>query len=247
MAVLYELLAGARGRAIRDANARRRSRSPHEPRSPLDRAPVAAGRRCSSAARTCSTRARGSTPRATSLVRDGAIAEIGAPGALAAPEGAEIIDGTAATCSRASSTRTCTCARPARSTRRTSTPARAPAAAGGYCAVVAMPNTDPDRRRRLGAARPARPAAARGTRARRLHGRGHPRAAGRGAHRDGRAPRRRRARLHRRRQARPPRGMLRRALHYQRLCGGVLALHEEDPSLSGTAVCTKARSARVSG
>ena len=27
--------------------------------------------------------------------------------------------------------------------------------------------------------------------------------------------------------------MLRRALQYQRLCGGVLALHEEDPSLSG--------------
>jgi dihydroorotase len=30
--------------------------------------------------------------------------------------------------------------------------------------------------------------------------------------------------------------MLRRALQYQRLCGGVLALHEEDPSLSGTGV-----------
>jgi dihydroorotase len=28
-------------------------------------------------------------------------------------------------------------------------------------------------------------------------------------------------------------GMLRKALQYQRLCGGVLALHEEDPSLSG--------------
>ena len=27
--------------------------------------------------------------------------------------------------------------------------------------------------------------------------------------------------------------MLRKALQYQRLCGGVLALHEEDPSLSG--------------
>ena len=31
-------------------------------------------------------------------------------------------------------------------------------------------------------------------------------------------------------------GMLRRALQYQRLCGGVLALHEEDPSLSGHGV-----------
>ena len=28
-------------------------------------------------------------------------------------------------------------------------------------------------------------------------------------------------------------GLLRRALRYQRLCGGVLALHEEDPALSG--------------
>ena len=28
-------------------------------------------------------------------------------------------------------------------------------------------------------------------------------------------------------------GLLRRALQYQRLCGGVIALHEEDPTLSG--------------
>ena len=31
-------------------------------------------------------------------------------------------------------------------------------------------------------------------------------------------------------------GLLRRALRYQRLCGGVLALHEEDPTLSGAGV-----------
>ncbi len=31
-------------------------------------------------------------------------------------------------------------------------------------------------------------------------------------------------------------GMLRRALQYQRLAGGVIALHEEDPSLSGAGV-----------
>ena len=30
--------------------------------------------------------------------------------------------------------------------------------------------------------------------------------------------------------------MLRRALQYQRLCGGVIALHEEDPELSGDGV-----------
>jgi dihydroorotase len=31
-------------------------------------------------------------------------------------------------------------------------------------------------------------------------------------------------------------GMLRKALQYQRLCGGVVSLHEEDPALSGTGV-----------
>ena len=31
-------------------------------------------------------------------------------------------------------------------------------------------------------------------------------------------------------------GMLRRAMRYQKLCGGVLALHEEDPTLSGRGV-----------
>ena len=31
-------------------------------------------------------------------------------------------------------------------------------------------------------------------------------------------------------------GLLRRALQYQRLCGGVIALHEEDPTLSGAGV-----------
>src|SRR5438034_4668462 len=30
--------------------------------------------------------------------------------------------------------------------------------------------------------------------------------------------------------------VLRRALQYQRLCGGVIALHEEDPELSGAGV-----------
>ena len=42
--------------------------------------------------------------------------------------------------------------------------------------------------------------------------------------------------------------ILRKALQYQRLCGGVLALHEEDPTLSGARRrCTRARSPRGSG
>ena len=44
---------------------------------------------------------------------------------------------------RPSSTRTSTCARPGARTRRRSRPAPAAAAAGGYCAILAMPNTDP--------------------------------------------------------------------------------------------------------
>ena len=43
-------------------------------------------------------------------------------------------------------------------------------------------------------------------------------------------------------------GMLRRALQYQRLCGGVIALHEEDPALSRRRRrCTRARSRRALG
>ena len=44
---------------------------------------------------------------------------------------------------RPSSTRTSTCARPAARTRRRSPRGTAAAAAGGYCAILAMPNTDP--------------------------------------------------------------------------------------------------------
>ena len=42
-----------------------------------------------------------------------------------------------------SSTRTCTCARPGREDEETIASGTAAAAAGGYCAIVAMPNTDP--------------------------------------------------------------------------------------------------------
>ena len=112
----------------------------------------------------------------------------------------------------------------------------AAAAAGGFVAVIAMPNTDPvlDDAAVLGSLVTApRP---RGARAHRLPGLDHPRPRRRGPHRDGRAARRRRARLHRRRQARRVGRDAPRALPYQRLCGGVIALHEEDPALSGDGV-----------
>ena len=50
---------------------------------------------------------------------------------------------TAARCCPRSSTRTCTCARPAQEHKEDLATGTAAAAAGGYCTVLAMPNTDP--------------------------------------------------------------------------------------------------------
>ena len=41
--------------------------------------------------------------------------------------------------------------------------------------------------------------------------------------------------------------VLRRALQYQRLCGGVIALHEEDPDLSGDGVMHEGPASAVLG
>ncbi|MGH2874719.1 MAG: dihydroorotase, partial [Solirubrobacteraceae bacterium] len=112
----------------------------------------------------------------------------------------------------------------------------AAAAAGGYCAIVAMPHTDPtvddpsllgsliERTRRearvpvgflaavtrgLGGTELTEMAALRDLGAIGFTDDGRPVASA---------------------------GMLRRALQYQRLCGGIIALHEEDPELSGDGV-----------
>jgi dihydroorotase len=107
------------------------------------------------------------------------------------------------------------------------------AAAGGFCAVVAMPNTDPVvdsapvlRALRDAAERDARVPVAftatitRGLRGEELTEMAELRAEGAIAFTD---------------DGRPvvSAGMLRKALQYQRLAGGLLALHEEDPALSG--------------
>jgi dihydroorotase len=106
------------------------------------------------------------------------------------------------------------------------------AAAGGFGAVVAMPNTNPVidsapllRSLRDAAARDARvpvgflPAITRGLEGRELTEMAELREQGAlGFTDDGRPV--------------VDAGMLRKALRYQSLCGGVLALHEEDPSLS---------------
>jgi len=106
------------------------------------------------------------------------------------------------------------------------------AAAGGYAGVIAMPNTDPVldsapllRSLRDAAAREARipvgflPAITRGLEGEQLTEMGElAREGALGFTDDGRPV--------------ASAGMLRKALQYQRLSGGVLALHEEDPSLS---------------
>src|SRR3954454_1346340 len=107
------------------------------------------------------------------------------------------------------------------------------AAAGGYCAVVAMPNTDPIvdsapvlRSLRDAAARDARvavgfmPAITRGLRGSELTEMAELRAEGALGFTD---------------DGKPviSAGVLRKAIQYQRLAGGVIALHEEDPSPSG--------------
>jgi dihydroorotase len=106
------------------------------------------------------------------------------------------------------------------------------AAAGGYAAVLAMPNTDPVldsapllRSLRDTAAREARisigfmPSITRGLQGEQLTEMAELREEGAVAFTD---------------DGRPVQsaGMLRKALQYQRLCGGVIALHEEDPTLS---------------
>ncbi len=106
------------------------------------------------------------------------------------------------------------------------------AAAGGFAAVIAMPNTDPVldsapllRSLRDAAARDARvpvgflAAITRGLAGEQLTEMAELREAGAlGFSDDGKPVR--------------DAGMLRKALQYQRLCGGVIALHEEDPTLS---------------
>ncbi|HEV3070920.1 MAG TPA: dihydroorotase [Solirubrobacteraceae bacterium] len=106
------------------------------------------------------------------------------------------------------------------------------AAAGGFGALIAMPNTNPVidsapllRSLRDAAARDARvpvgflPAITRGLEGRELTEMAELREQGAlGFTDDGRPV--------------VDAGMLRKALRYQHLCGGVLALHEEDPSLS---------------
>jgi dihydroorotase len=170
------------------------------------------------------------------LVRGGEIAELGAPGSLAAPEGAEVLEGEGRHLFPGFVDPHVHLRTPGQEHKEDLDSGTRAAAAGGFVAVVAMPNTDPVvddatvlRSLREAARREARipvgflASVTRGLAGEALTEMAELRDAGALGFTDDGKP------VHRA-------AMLRKALQYQRLCGGVLALHEEDPSLSGRGV-----------
>jgi dihydroorotase len=166
-------------------------------------------------------------------VARGRIAGLAPPGSAAVPDGAQEVDGAGRHLLPAFVDPHVHLRTPGQEHKEDLETGTRAAAAGGFCAVVAMPNTDPVvdsapilRSLQEAAARDARvavgflPAITRGLRGAELTEMAELRDQGAlGFTDDGRPV--------------VSAGMLRRALQYQRLCGGVLALHEEDPSLSG--------------
>jgi dihydroorotase len=170
------------------------------------------------------------------LVRDGEIAEIGPPGSLPAPAGAEVLDGEGRHLLPGFVDPHVHLRTPGQEHKEDLDSGTRAAAAGGFVAVVAMPNTDPAvdsapvlRSLRDAARREARipvgflAAVTRGLAGESLTEMHELRAAGALGFTDDGRP------VHRA-------GVLRMALQYQRLVGGVIALHEEDPTLSGSGV-----------
>jgi dihydroorotase len=170
------------------------------------------------------------------LVRGGEIAEIGEPGGLEAPRGAEVLDGEGRHLLPGFVDPHVHLRTPGQEHKEDLDSGTRAAAAGGFVAVVAMPNTDPTvdsapvlRSLREAARREARipvgflAGVTRGLAGEALTEMAELRAAGALGFTDDGKP------VHRA-------GLLRLALQYQRLAGGVIALHEEDPTLSGTGV-----------
>jgi len=170
------------------------------------------------------------------LVRDGHIAEIGAPGSIPAPERHDTLDATGKHLFPGFVDPHVHLRTPGQEYKEDLETGTAAAAAGGYVAVVAMPNTSPtvDTAAVLGAlieraGREARvpvgflASITRGLAGDELTEMAELSDAGAAGFTDDGKPV-------------VSAGMLRKALQYQRLCGGVIALHEEDPALSGDGV-----------
>ena len=170
------------------------------------------------------------------LVRAGEIALLGAPGTLEAPAGSETVEAEGKHLFPAFVDPHVHLRTPGQEYKEDLETGTRAAAAGGYCAVVAMPNTDPvidEPTLLLGlmaaARRDARvpvgflAAVSRGLRGEQLTDMSELRDAGALGFTD---------------DGKPvcSAGLLRHALRHQSMCGGVIALHEEDPTLSGAGV-----------
>jgi dihydroorotase len=168
------------------------------------------------------------------LVRDGRIAELSAPGGSQTPadDGIEVIDGAGRHVFPGFVDPHVHLRTPGQEYKEDIDTGTAAAAAGGYCAIVAMPNTDPtvDSAALLGALieraeREARipvgflASITRGLKGKELTEMAELRQSGAIGFTDDGKPV-------------VSAGILRKALQYQRLCGGIVALHEEDPALS---------------
>lgn len=166
------------------------------------------------------------------LVRAGVVAEIAPPGSLEAGQGVELVDAEGLHLFPGFVDPHVHLRTPGQEYKEDLETGTRSAAAGGYCAVVAMPNTSPvvDSSSLLGSLRDLASRLARipvgftaaitlGLEGRHLTEMNELRQAGAvGFTDDGRPV--------------TDAGVLRKAIQYQRLCGGVIALHEEDPSLS---------------
>jgi dihydroorotase len=166
------------------------------------------------------------------LIRDGRIAELGAAGSLSAPDDGELFDATGKHAFPAFVDPHVHLRTPGQEYKEDLDTGTAAAAAGGFCAVIAMPNTDPvvddaaiigslvDRARREAHV----PVGFLASITKSLKGQELTEmaaladAGALGFTDDGKPV--------------VSAGLLRKALQYQRLCGGVIALHEEDPELS---------------
>jgi dihydroorotase len=196
----------------------------------LDRAPVPAATVLVRGARVLDPRT-GLDGRADLLVRDGTVAGIG--NELDAPQGAELVDGEGLHAFPAFVDPHVHLRTPGREDEEDLDSGTRAAAAGGYCAILAQPNTSPvvDSAPVLRSLRERARAEARiptgflasitvGQLGEQLTEMAELADAGAAGFTDDGLPVR-------------SAGVMRQALQYQRLAGRLLALHEEDPSLSG--------------
>ncbi|HEY1853464.1 MAG TPA: dihydroorotase [Solirubrobacterales bacterium] len=170
------------------------------------------------------------------VVREGRIAELAAPGTAAGPEGAEVVEAEGLHAFPAFFDPHVHLRTPGHEHKEDVETGTRAAAAGGYCGVLAMANTEPPvstaadisalrEQARAGASVPVGflATATKDMKGEELTEMVELREAGAVGFSDDGLPIR-------------SANIMRRALQYQRLCGGNIALHEEEPTLSGDGV-----------